>query len=413
MRILHTGDWHMGHRLGEVCRANDILKNVRRVAEYLEEYSVDVLIIAGDLFCDRLTRDGLKEAIGNIEQIFVPFLRRGGTILAVRGNHDNDSFCESLNSAFNLIPDGVDKGGVSPPGRFHLANTAKIVRLHDHKTDAVHPFVLMPYPGASWLRDLPFEEIGRENAHKAQRVSRFMAERVRPAVEKDAAAILVSHILVRGVTTRNGYKLSENEDVVFEQSDVPTYWAYGAFGHIHKPQEVVHNAPWMRYCGSVESLDAGERDDEKSVTLVEINRAGRVKDPQLLRLPSSPFLMTEINDHAKDLDRIEREWGDRPRSELEAVLVKATIHYLPGQDDYVAAQRRLSTLFPRLYQTDARAKSGSGEVQIEEIFGQQDSGDAQQIAREYLQRKLDTTDPRRERLLLMLEELFTSEESLL
>src|SRR5262245_29259765 len=102
MKLLHTADWHLGDRLGRIDRTVDLRRNVERIAEYCRTEKVDVLIVAGDIFSEMLRADGLREAIGHLQNVFEGFLCNGGTILAVTGNHDNAGFCQTLRHAMNL-----------------------------------------------------------------------------------------------------------------------------------------------------------------------------------------------------------------------------------------------------------------------------------------------------------------------
>ena len=123
MRILHTADWHMNARLGHQDRTQDIVASLERVAAYLDEYAVDVMVVAGDLFCDRSDRNALREAVGQIRRIFGPFLTRPsrpGTILAISGNHDSDLFFETLRHALDLAPAPATADGTLAPGRMYL-----------------------------------------------------------------------------------------------------------------------------------------------------------------------------------------------------------------------------------------------------------------------------------------------------
>ena len=76
MRILHTADWHLNHRLGRIDRNDDICRSLERIAGYLEEYHVDVMVVAGDLF-DRARPDEHRQGVATIREIFLPFLARG------------------------------------------------------------------------------------------------------------------------------------------------------------------------------------------------------------------------------------------------------------------------------------------------------------------------------------------------
>ena len=125
MRILHTADWHLGDRLGRIDRTGDLRRAVERIAGYCEEQSVEVLLVAGDLFSELTRPDGLRDSIDHLQQVFLPFLRRGGTIVALTGNHDNENFCQTLCSAMALAAPVVGpEGGCRPAGRLYLAPDA-------------------------------------------------------------------------------------------------------------------------------------------------------------------------------------------------------------------------------------------------------------------------------------------------
>src|SRR5262249_55727415 len=88
MKLLHTADWHLGDRLGRIDRTDDLRRAVERVADYCRQEKVDVLLVAGDVFSELARPDGLREAVRHIQTTFEGFLRDGGTVLAVTGNHD-------------------------------------------------------------------------------------------------------------------------------------------------------------------------------------------------------------------------------------------------------------------------------------------------------------------------------------
>src|ERR671927_551209 len=147
MKILHTADWHLGDRLGRIDRTDDLRRAVERVAEYCRQEKVDVLLVAGDLFSELARPDGLREAVRHIQTTFEGFLRDGGTILAVTGNHDNENFCQTLRHAMTLAAPAVGRFGERvPPGRLYLAAEPTFLRLRDRTDSFDVQFVLMPYP---------------------------------------------------------------------------------------------------------------------------------------------------------------------------------------------------------------------------------------------------------------------------
>src|SRR5581483_9453416 len=137
MRILHTADWHLGDRLGRIDRTADLRRAVERVAGYCESEAVDVLLVAGDLFSELSRPDGLRDSVQHLQEVFLPFLRRGGTIVALTGNHDNENFCQTLRSAMALAAPATECAGCQPSGRLYLAADAGRLRLADRDGTAV------------------------------------------------------------------------------------------------------------------------------------------------------------------------------------------------------------------------------------------------------------------------------------
>ena len=83
MRILHTSDWHLTEKLGSVDR-------------------VDVMLVSGDMFSQCTRWDEIERAVKDVNTIFKPYLLRGGTIVAISGNHDNEHLFSILRTTLDL-----------------------------------------------------------------------------------------------------------------------------------------------------------------------------------------------------------------------------------------------------------------------------------------------------------------------
>src|SRR5713101_6990127 len=105
--------------------------------------------------------------------------------------------------------------------------------------------------------------------------------------------VTVTHIHVRVSQLHTPHHASESDDIIYELGEIPTNWAYIACGHIHKPQ-AIGGIPHVRYSGSIERLNYGERCDEKSVVLVDIGPHGRQEEPVCLPLKATTFYRIEI-----------------------------------------------------------------------------------------------------------------------
>ena len=323
MKILHTADWHMKDRLGRIDRSDDILRSLRRIAEYLEEHTVDVMVVAGDIFREHCSREEIREAVADIKEIFRPFLKRGGTIVAISGNHDSATYFDTLYDTLDLAaPTRIGNDDVYKSGGLYIAPKPDTIKLAD-KNGCIVQFVLLPYPDGRYLEahERP-NGAAQRNQLIQNRYMEIMAL-LQANIDPHQPAVLVSHIAVRGTEVRNAYKLSEENDVIFEPSVIPSGWAYVAYGHIHKPQPAIEGAEHIRYSGSIERLDAGEKDDLKSVILIEVGPKGRMGSPHILPLESTPIYQIVLENPDVDLSHL-------PDPELhldtEHALVYYTVH---------------------------------------------------------------------------------------
>lgn len=404
MRILHTADWHLNHRLGRIDRNDDICRSLERIAGYLEEYHVDVMVVAGDLF-DRARPDEHRQGVATIREIFLPFLARGGTMIAISGNHDSEIFFETLRDALDLVAPGSTSSHADATGRLYIAPRPRLLRLPDSQGGIVQ-FVLMPYPTARcYLRGEQPQFRSLEERHRAiqgqfRRMLNYLRDSAR-GFDVRLPSVLVSHVHVRGVQPHPLFRLTENEDVVFEPSDIPAEWAYVAYGHIHRAQEALAGAKHVRYAGSVERLDLGERFDQKSVVLVDIGPNGLLGEPATLPLPATPIYRIEITDPETQIPRLAADYA-----EAKQALVNYILYWQPGVHDRDALCHRIHQVFPRWYDRDfvevGRALGPGGSYTVRQL------NDVAGNVREYLAARLKD-HPQYEELMNLAESLLAEE----
>jgi exonuclease SbcD len=408
MRILHTADWHLGDRLGRIDRTDDLRRAVERVADYCARRQVDVLLVAGDLFSELARPDTLREAIRHVQETFRGFLRGGGTILTLTGNHDNENFCQTLCHAMSLAAPAADEPGtLVPPGRLYLASQPAFLRLADPREGCEVQFVLMPYPTPT--RYLVGEESQRyhsveeKNRHlQAAYTAALACIREHPRFARALPTVLSAHVHVRGGEVSTLFRISEQEDVVFESDDLPADFAYVALGHIHKPQ-CVGGHKHVRYSGSIERMDLGESGDNKSVVVVEVGREGRRGEPEVLPLDSTPVYAVDVLDPRAELPLLLSSYPDADRA-----LVHVKLKYTAGVDNLDVTLRELEKIFPRWY---ARDWHESGALDGPLTIGEAPHGKSfEDTVRDYLKAELiNHADDEREAVLARAEQLLREE----
>jgi exonuclease SbcD len=359
MRILHTADWHLGDRLGRIDRTDDLRRAVERVARLCDEHQVDVLLVAGDLFSELARPDVLRQAIEHLQRTFEAFLLRGGTILAVTGNHDNETFCQTLQLVMTLAaPMAAKPGDMRPPGRLYLATSPTLLRLADREGTVVQ-FLLMPYPfPARYLREEEnprFNSLEEKNCRLQAAFTQALRQlRQHPKYDSQLPTVLAAHVHVQGATLPNLFRISEQESIIFQEADLPTDLAYVALGHIHQPQQIL-GLPHVRYSSSIERLDLGERRDQKGVVIVDIGPEGRRGEPEFVPLPATRIYALEFHEPALDLPRLREEYPDAAED-----LVHVQFTYTAGKDNLEQILRDLEDIFPRWYFRDWKEAGSLG-----------------------------------------------------
>lgn len=405
MRILHTSDWHLNDRLYWIDRQPDIAARLHEIANYLDEYRVDVMVIAGDLFSQRISRMAeLRAAVQDVNRAFSPFLRRGGTLVAISGNHDDEALFELLRAAQDLSAPIIveDAPACGPSGRMYLATRPTRLRLKDREDDEVQ-FVLLPYPSASRYLSADVLPKSIEERHRLLRraVLDQMARMQDQTLDPRIANVLVAHLHIRGGELHSLYKLSEKEDVVFDANDLPFHWAYGAFGHIHKAQSIGQSAHF-RYSGSIERMDLGERRDDKSVVLIEIKNGQRIGEPQLLPLHATPIHQFVITDPDREIAQLVARFPDAKQA-----LAHYKVHYRPGTHNINAIRDEVNALFraccycETIPEGSLAAPAHQPQLAAEKTFPDR--------VREYLLQQIPVEDRDRAELLALADQLMAEE----
>lgn len=404
MKILHTSDWHLNDRLGRIPRQEDIEARLVEIADYLEEHQVDVMIVAGDLLSTYNRIEEVKTAIAQVHKIFKPFLLQGGTILTISGNHDRENYFELLRFAGDITsPIDPQQSGARPNGRCYLVSKPTCIVLED-KTGQQVQFVLMPYPTPPrYLKNekTRFGSIDEKNRllHQAmmETINKIQTKHVKP----NLPSVLVGHAHIRGNEIHNTYKITETEDVIFNINDIPTNWAYGAFGHIHKPQALAGTSH-IRYSGSIDRMDKGEKNDDKSVVLVEIGASGRIGEPICLPLNATPIYDIIITDPELEISRLKDNYP-----EAERALVYCEVFYQPGKHNSDRLCEQIKEIFPRYIKSPKMTPEGS-DLSLKSFNLITESKNTSEVVRDYFKQQLESNCDR-EAVMVLLEELLATE----
>ena len=311
MRLLHTADWHLNDRLHRMDRTEHLRRRVEKVAEICESEKVDVLLIAGDLFSDQATQTQVAASFRHLRETFAEFLGRGGVAIAVTGNHDQDgrvhSQLEIARAGMELANPKMLRGDRFRPGKAYLVDTGFVGRVWDEREKFDVQFVLVPFPSSSRLLNgdeaaATSGEINRANQGELSGWMRSVTDL--SGYDRTLHTVMMAHLHVKGADVGRGlFRITEEQDILLEETDLPSEFAYVALGHIHKPQ-LIRGQKHVRYAGSLDRLDYGERNDDKSVVLIDIGPRGRVGDPVAVPIEATRMVIVPLSEATLDVEAI-------------------------------------------------------------------------------------------------------------
>jgi exonuclease SbcD len=344
MRLLHTADWHLNDRLGGQSRTEHLRSRVERVAEICQEESVDVLLIAGDLFSEQAKADHAAESFQHLRKTFRSFFQAGGTILGVTGNHDQDGrvrpFIELARAGMDLAEPPRRPGDHFAPGKFYLIDSVFFGCVRD-RTGLEVQFALLPFPSHSRMLT------GSEQASTAEELNRPIAQRVTDWIRglrddqrfnTSLRTVLVAHMGVSGADfSRGRFTLTEQNDVIADANDLPVGWDYVALGHVHKAQCIAGRAH-VRYSGSLDRLDFSERGQEKGVVLVDIGPDGRRDEPRFIVIEATQLTEVRVPSSSVTIEELKAQVPD------EASLVRVVVEPAATADATGALDRVIRAL---------------------------------------------------------------------
>ena len=398
MRLLHTSDWHIGRILHTKRRYDEHEAFFSWLIDTIEEYKVDALLIAGDVF-DSSTPSNRSQ------ELYYRFLRQMSLsscrhVIVIAGNHDSPSFLTAPKELLKVFDVHV----------IGSAETPKDQVLVLYK-DTVPELIVCAVP---YLRDREIRtvEAGESTADKERKLAEGIqrhyatvvgiAEQKRKELRADIPIVATGHLFTAGGETVEGdgvRNLYIGSLLRVGASTFPASIRYLALGHLHSAQKV-NNSEIMRYSGSPIPMFFGDAHRQKSVTLVEFS--GPDTSVQLIDVP----VFRQLERIKGDLDAITRrlrELADaRSDAWIEADYEGEEIHSdLRERLERVITNTAMEIILVRNNRHVARSLSQAHEGEM--LFDLKES--------EVFERLLDTreyTEDQRKALMDTFEEALVS-----
>lgn len=278
MKFIHTSDWHIGRQFHNVSLLEDQRHVLDQLITYIEQESVDALVIAGDIY-DRSVPP--STAVELLDEVLTKIcMEMNVPVILISGNHDS---AERLRFGSQQL----SKAGLHILG--NLAKVTEPVIIKSSSGDIA--FYGIPYNDPEMLRNLSGETISSyDEAHT------YLVEKILQSKSGDINNVLISHCFIDGAEESDSERPLSigGSDRVSYQACLP--FDYVALGHLHAPQ--YKGAEHIRYSGSLLKYSFSEQHQKKGVTLVEMDSKGLSSHKHL---PLTPL---------RDMRIIEGEFND-------------------------------------------------------------------------------------------------------
>jgi DNA repair protein SbcD/Mre11 len=279
LKILHTGDWHLGKRLQEFSRLEEQKLVLEEIIQIAENESVDLVLLAGDIF------DSFNPSHDAVELLYKTLSRLSNygkrPVFAISGNHDSTQFVEAPDPLAremgiffysrydSCIPTGKLDNGIeivaSEPGfvAFILPGIPFPIRI-----------ILAPYANEALLK------VYLGDTDRETQLRTLLAEKWKGLGERhcnsDGVNLFVGHFFF----IREGEKPEaepESERPILHVGgtqaiythNIPGCIQYAALGHLHRYHAVSREPFPAVYSSSPLAYSFSEADQQKQVVIIE------------------------------------------------------------------------------------------------------------------------------------------------
>nr|WP_201468963.1 exonuclease SbcCD subunit D [Microbacterium hydrocarbonoxydans] len=271
MRILHTSDWHIGRTFHGNSTMGALAEVLGALTEQVRENSVDVVVVAGDVFDSATPAAGAYTLLGDA---LVALHATGARVIVTSGNHDSAA---RLGFQARLLREGI-----------HVLTDPLAIGTPVTVADADGPvhFFGIPYLEPAIVRQHWPEAELRAQAQTLAHAMDLVREGMR---ENPGRSVAIAHCFAAGVDATIGLEREVRQgglDVVplavFDGPD------YVALGHIHGRQQVSER---VRYSGAPLHYSFGEQNKPRGSWLVDLDETG-LASVEWLELPVPRRLVT-------------------------------------------------------------------------------------------------------------------------
>ena len=262
MRILHTSDWHIGHRLYERPRIKEHCQFLDWLLAKIKEQEVDVLLVSGDIFDTALPSSEATDLY--YQFLFQLYDETHAHAVITAGNHDSPRHLAAPREFLRM-------------GRIHVIGLASEPAECVLSLPSENPSVAIaavPYLSENELSHISFETEPERAERYRERLKAFYRQCVEcmpPGLPK----ILMGHLFVHGGEESGSERnIQIGGATAMQISDFPDDVAYVALGHLHRPHAISGASYPVQYAGSPLPLRFNEASYSKKLYLLDVPTSG-------------------------------------------------------------------------------------------------------------------------------------------
>lgn len=327
MKILHTADWHLGKRLDRFSRLEEQVLVMNEIVQIADEYNVDLVLIAGDLFD---TFNPSTEAV----ELFYKTLKRLSLhgkrpVIAISGNHDSPSLIDApdpLARECGIILIGHPKATIQPfeLEHFKISKTAAgFIELEFKNQNFPVRILHTPYANEVRLK----EYFGENKEIELNNVLRENWKQIADEFcDENGVNLLMTHLYMN----KKGAPILEepegekpikigNADLIWSDI-IPHQIQYTALGHLHGFQNIGTAEKPVVYSSSPLCYSFSEAGQKKYVSIIEAEPNQSVSFEKIALENGKPLVR-------KTFDSVEKtiEWlQENPNTLVELTLESET-----------------------------------------------------------------------------------------
>lgn len=267
MKILHTSDWHLGQRFIQADRQAEQQKFLDELRHIIIQHSVDVLLIAGDVFdTSSPPNHALRQYYCFLSQLHHSPCPH---VIIIGGNHDSPATLNAPKSVLARL--NVHVVGCSQydnHGQWQIDKEIIELKGVDGQLQAV--VAAVPFLRD---RDLKYSKSGETESQRQAAIRQGIQEHYQQLAERlsdypSVPLIAMGHLFIASSLVESEKDIHLGNLGQVSVACLPPLFDYVALGHLHRNQKV-DGQNHIRYCGAPLPLSFGEANQKKSVLLLE------------------------------------------------------------------------------------------------------------------------------------------------